>query len=79
MGGDMYFASTAVVVCEVLKLIVSLFLLIKDEAGKSFSDVLRKKVLADPWDLLRLSVRSIYRGSLLVLLPSRHVPPFSNC
>jgi hypothetical protein len=31
LGGDMYYASTAVVVCEVIKFVVSLFLLMKEE------------------------------------------------
>ena len=56
MGGDMYFASTAVVTCEVLKLLVSFFLLMKDEAGKSLPEIMRKKVFADPYDMMRLSV-----------------------
>jgi len=52
----MYFASTAVVVCEGLKLFVSLVLLQKEEAGKGFVEVLRTKVFNDPLDLVRLMV-----------------------
>jgi len=52
----MYFASTAVVICEVLKFIVSLFLLMREEAGKSIFYVFRIKVCGDPWDLIRLMV-----------------------
>ena len=44
MGGDLYFASTAVVVCEALKFLVSLVLLQHEEAGKGLIEIIQKKV-----------------------------------
>ena len=57
MAGDLYLASTAVVVCEVLKLLVSVYLLLQEEGpGRSAWDVMRFKVFHDPYDLARLMV-----------------------
>ena len=54
---EMYFASTAVLVCEVLKLSVSMVVLVfKESAGMSLLDVLKRKVYADPFDVIRLLV-----------------------
>ena len=53
----MYFASTAVVVCELLKLTVSTWLLMREETSDlGVVDVLRTKVLGDPIDFLMLGV-----------------------
>lgn len=55
MGGEMYYPSTAVLVCEVLKFLVSLILLMKEESG-TLVYVFKHKVLADVCDFARLSV-----------------------
>ena len=54
----MYFASTAVVVCEVLKLLVSVLMALKESPGMGVLGVFRKKVFNDPLDTLRLMVNA---------------------
>jgi hypothetical protein len=44
MGGDLYFASTAVVVCEALKFLVSLVLLQREEPRMHLVEIFRRKV-----------------------------------
>ena len=44
MGGDMYFASTAVVVCEALKLLVCLVMVQREDPHTPLIQIFRKKV-----------------------------------
>ncbi|TPP64326.1 UDP-N-acetylglucosamine transporter [Fasciola gigantica] len=60
-GGDMYFASTAVVMSEVVKLITC-FLLVFMEENFSFSAFrtnLKTNIVQDPWDCLLVSVPGV--------------------
>jgi len=60
VGGDMYFASTAVVVCETVKLVTSTALLMREETSNmGVFEVLRTKVFGDAVDFLKLGVSAL--------------------